>query len=97
MWFAEKLGRFKPNDSLLEYSDLSRLVELEGLMAANLERIALWMSLDSVIGDNERFETIAIPSMLKQSQEQLEELKVFHRSAVQRAFSGQSSESRLGG
>ena len=28
-WLAEKLGRLKLNDSLLRYSDLSRVIELE--------------------------------------------------------------------
>ncbi|TWT62829.1 hypothetical protein [Rubinisphaera italica] len=43
-WLAEKIGRFKLNDSLLEYSDLSRVVELEALLAVTQERIALWVT-----------------------------------------------------
>jgi hypothetical protein len=86
-WFAEKLGRFKLNDSLLEYSDLSRVVELEGLMAAIYERIALWTSLDAVINSVGGFEEFAFASLREQSEGQLEELKSHHRSAIQLAFS----------
>ena len=33
-WLAEKAGRLKPNNALLKYSELSRLIELEALAAA---------------------------------------------------------------
>lgn len=87
-WFAEKLGRLKLNDSLLEYSDLSRVVELEGLLAAIQERVALWTSLDAVMNSDSRFGEFDFASMREQSEQQLEELKVHHRSAIQKAFEG---------
>ena len=40
-WLAEKIGRLKMNGSWLEYSDLSRLLELETLELAAHERAAL--------------------------------------------------------
>lgn len=42
---GEKLGRFKLNGRWLGYSPLSRLVELEGAMAAVMARRGLWMTL----------------------------------------------------
>jgi hypothetical protein len=47
-WTAEKLGRLKPNNSLLSYSPLSRVVELEGLVIGVTGKLALWESLEAV-------------------------------------------------
>ncbi|WP_339746601.1 hypothetical protein [uncultured Rubinisphaera sp.] len=47
-WLAVKIGRFKLNDSLLEYSDLSLVVELEAMLAVAQERIGLWVTLNSL-------------------------------------------------
>jgi hypothetical protein len=41
-WFAEKLGRLKPNGRLVTYSPLSRVEELEGLLLHAQEREAFW-------------------------------------------------------
>lgn len=49
-WTAEKLGRLKPNNSLLSYSPLSRVVELEGLVIGVTGKLALWESLEATIG-----------------------------------------------
>ena len=50
-WTAEKLGRLKPNDSLLSYSPLSRVVELEGLLIGVTGKRALWESLRATVGE----------------------------------------------
>jgi hypothetical protein len=50
-WAAEKLGRLKPNNRLLGYSPLSRVVELEGLVIGVTGKLALWESLKVAIGD----------------------------------------------
>jgi hypothetical protein len=42
---AERVGRLKPNGQLRGYSDLSRLVEVEGLCAAAGARRAVWTTL----------------------------------------------------
>ena len=41
-WTAEKFGRLKPNNSLLSYSPLSRVIELEGLVIGVTGKLALW-------------------------------------------------------
>jgi hypothetical protein len=41
-WVAEKLGRLKPNNRLLGYSPLSRVLELEGLLIGVTGKLALW-------------------------------------------------------
>jgi hypothetical protein len=91
-WFAEKLGRLKLNDSLLTYSDLSRVIELEALSAAAHERIALWDNLDSVAGDDARLEGITFPFFRDQSQQHLEELNTRRREAAAKAFVGDKTK-----
>ena len=89
-WFAEKLGRFKLNDSLLRYSELSRVVELETLAAAAQERIALWDNFDAVSSSDNRFEGITFSFFREQSQLHLQELNTRRRFAAAEAFVGRS-------
>jgi hypothetical protein len=50
-WALEKIGRLKPNGRLLEYSPLSRVIELE-LLAGGVEtKRAMWVSLRALEGD----------------------------------------------
>lgn len=86
-WFAEKLGRFKLNDSLLSYSELSRVVELETMAAAAQERIALWDNLDAVAGNDQRLDGITFSFFREQSQQHLDELNTRRRFAAAEAFS----------
>lgn len=85
-WFAEKLGRFKRNGSLLRYSELSRLVELETLAAAAQERIALWDSLAPIGPHDARLEGISCTHFREQSQQHLEAIAAHRRSAAVEAF-----------
>ena len=91
-WFAEKLGRLKLNDSLLTYSPLSRVVELEALSAAAQERIALWDNLDSTARDDARFEGITFSLLRELSQKHLDELNTRRRYAAVEAFVGGQAE-----
>jgi hypothetical protein len=47
-WLAEKVGRLKLNGQLLQYSDLSRLLELEGLGLGIHGKMDLWRALIAV-------------------------------------------------
>jgi hypothetical protein len=49
-WLIEKLGRLKLNGELRRYSSLSRLLELEGLVAGIEAKRALWVTLAVVTG-----------------------------------------------
>jgi hypothetical protein len=51
-WVGEKLGRLKPNGRWRDYSPLSRLVELEGLILAVTGKLALWRSLQRIHGES---------------------------------------------
>lgn len=85
-WVAEKAGRLKLNDSLLQYSPLSRVLELEALSAAALERTALWETLDTVAAVDPRLEGTTFSFFQQQSQAHLDELLAQRRLAIQQAF-----------
>lgn len=87
-WFAEKLGRFKLNDSILRYSDLSRVVELEALAAAAQGRIGFWDNFDAVASKDTRLEGITFSFFREQSQQHLDELNTRRQFAAAEAFSG---------
>ena len=86
-WFAEKLGRFKLNGSLLTYSALSRLVELEALTAAATERINLWDNLETLAHQDERIKDLTYSFFRDQSEAHLQELHKRRRYAASLAFS----------
>ncbi len=86
-WFAEKLGRFKFNGSLLSYSALSRLIELEALTAAATERINLWDNLETLAPQDERIKDMTYSFFRDQSEGHLQELHKRRRYAASLAFS----------
>ena len=81
-WLAEKLGRLKRNDSLLEYSSLSRVVELEGLLLAGQGRLLLWQAVAG-LGSRSGVECEAL---LERAQEQQRQLEQLWRQALERAL-----------
>jgi hypothetical protein len=85
-WFAEKLGRFKLNDSLLTYSSLSRVVELEALAAAAQERVFLWESLEAVAAVDRRLKKFDFAALRVQSKKHITSLGVRRRRAAATAF-----------
>ena len=87
-WFAEKLGRVKLNDSLIRYSELSRVVELETLAVAAQERIALWDNFDSIAENDARLEGITFSHFRDLSKTHLDELNARRRFAAVEAFVG---------
>lgn len=80
-WVAEKLGRFKLNGQVTGYSDLSRLLELEGLSLGVEGKISLWRSLQQVAGTDPRLAVADLDRLLKQAERQREELEA-HRLAA---------------
>ena len=85
-WLAEKLGRLKLNGTLLSYSSLSRLLELETLAAAALERIAVWDNLEAIARTDSRLAGITFDFFRQQSQGHLDELAARRRNAATQAF-----------
>jgi hypothetical protein len=90
-WTAEKFGRLKPNNSLLSYSPLSRVVELEGLMLGVTGKLALWEALRTVLGD--RLEDVDLGTLADRALDQRARLKEMRLEAVAEAFATDQSES----
>jgi hypothetical protein len=88
-WFAEKLGRLKLNDTLVSYSKLSRVVELETLETAAHERIALWENLEAVAAVDERIGDLKFTFFRDQTRQHLETLQFQRKSAAVEAFAGE--------
>ena len=85
---GEKLGRLKFNGSLLSYSDLSRLIELEGIVAGVALKQRLWEVLREVSGVDPRLGGIDFDRLLARAASQLESLNVHRLAAARRAFGG---------
>lgn len=85
-WMAEKGGRLKLNGQLTGYSDLSRLVELEGLIIGVTGKLSLWRNLRRVADTDPRLGAIDLERLQKQAERQLEELEEHKLEAAGRAF-----------
>ena len=85
-WTAEKLGRLKPNNSLVGYSPLSRVVELEGLVIGVTGKLALWESLRTAIG--ETLDGIDFDQLGTRAADQRGRLEALRKRAAAEAFEG---------
>jgi hypothetical protein len=81
-WLGEKLGRLKLNGRLLEYSPLSRVIELEGLMAGVTGKLALWRTLAAAATAEPRIADVDFAHLIERAGEQLESLEAHHGSAA---------------
>ena len=82
-WLAEKLGRLKLNGRLIEYSPLSRVVELEGLTLGTQGRIGLWRTLAAAAPDEPDIADIDFVDLLGRAEQNLEDLKTHHARAIE--------------
>lgn len=89
MWFAEKLGRLKVHDTLMTYSKLSRVVELETLETASHERLVMWDNLDAIAGIDERINDLKFSYFRDQTRQHLETLLFQRKSAAVEAFAAE--------
>jgi len=87
-WVAEKLGRGKLNGSLVSYSDLSRLEEVEGLLLGVRGRLALLQALQLVAEETGTLGDVDFEGFKQQAALQLEQLETHRREAARRAFLG---------
>lgn len=83
-WLAEKVGRLKPNNSLVGYSPLSRLVELEALLLAAQSRQCLWSTMTG--GAVPQIPAFDFDGLQRQAREQLVEIETHRQAAVEPAF-----------
>lgn len=85
-WIAEKAGRFKLNGQITGYSDLSRLLELEGLCLGVEGKLSLWRSLKRVEEHHPELATVDLDRLIEQAEKQRARLEGFRREAAEVAF-----------
>jgi hypothetical protein len=95
-WAGEKAGRLKLNGQLTGYSPLSRVLELEGLMAGVQGKLSLWLALLEV--DDDCLSRPRLEELRGRAEGQLELLREQHRRAAREAFNeGEPAESGAAG
>jgi hypothetical protein len=90
-WLSEKAGRLKLNGQLRGYSDLSRLVELEGLCAGVEGKKSLWISLNGIQDSDSRLQSFDFGALENRAQQQREGLEAHRRAAASKAFMGRDA------
>lgn len=83
-WLLEKVGRLKPNDHWLSYSPLSRVLELEGLMAGVTGKLALWEALRTAVGEG--IDGIDLDDLAARARDQRTRLEALHARAAAEAL-----------
>jgi hypothetical protein len=81
---AERLGRLKLNGQVRGYSDLSRLLELEGLVVGVDAKRALWRSLQQT----GRTFPVDLDELVARAERQRDGLEEHRLAAARRAFGG---------
>jgi hypothetical protein len=82
-WLGEKLGRLKLNGRLLEYSPLSRVIEIEGLVAGVNGKRRLWQLLAVAAPSEPRIAGIDFVHLIARADEQLATLDSAHKRAAE--------------
>lgn len=83
---GERVGRLKPNDSLLHRTALTDLVELEAMRDAVAGKVAGWQALLAVVDTHEALDRGELEMLLDQGLEQHDRLADAHRIAAARAL-----------
>jgi hypothetical protein len=72
---GEKLGRLKPNARWRDYSPLSRLIELEGLMLGVTAKLGLWRALREAV-ELEGFDLEELAARAEDQRNRVEQLRL---------------------
>jgi hypothetical protein len=88
-WAAEKLGRLKPNDRLVGYSPLSRLLEIEGLSTGIQGKLSLWQVLGAASDAEPALKEFDLDELEQRAKRQLEILERQRIDAGREAFVGE--------
>jgi hypothetical protein len=86
-WAGEKAGRLKRNGRFVSYSPLSRVEELEALIAGVNGKLELWHTLRDLADDEERLDPEQLERLIARAESQVASLHDHHRAAVALAFS----------
>jgi hypothetical protein len=85
-WMGEKVGRLKPNGELLQFSPLSRVVELEGLITGVGGKLSLWRTLLELAEREDRLDEGELEVLAGRAEDQLLRLHALRGAAGLVAF-----------
>jgi hypothetical protein len=85
-WVAEKAGRLKLNGQLTGYSPLSRMIELEGLLAGVGGKLSLWRTLREVADSVPELDPDRLGRLIERGEQQLQTLNELRSRAGSEAF-----------
>lgn len=85
---GELLGRLKLNGRLISYSALSRVWELETLVAGTTSRLSAWGILAKIRAHEPRLQAFAFEPLADRAKAQREALERLHLAAAEVAFKG---------
>jgi hypothetical protein len=85
-WAGEKLGRLKLNGQVRGYSPLSRVLELEALSVGIDGKLALWETLQVVLGHEHRLVSVDLRELAERAESQRAEVEQLRADAVRAAF-----------
>jgi hypothetical protein len=85
-WLGEKVGRLKPNGELLQFSPLSRVVEVEGLITGVSGKLSLWRTLLELAEREDRLEEGELDVLAGRAEDQLLRLHALRGAAGLIAF-----------
>ncbi len=85
-WLGEKVGRLKPNGSLLSRTPLTDLVELEAMRLGVEGKLACWRALEAVASSDDRVQVGDIEELQVRARRQLGELESMRQHAAERAL-----------
>ena len=80
-WLGEKVGRLKLNGQLVGYSELSRLVELDGLALGITGKLALWRVLKAADIAQVRTSGVDLDALEERARKQRDELEDYRLRA----------------
>jgi hypothetical protein len=87
-WMAEKVGRLKPNDRLVGYSPLGRLLELEALAGGVEGKLSLWQVLKTLADAEPALSEFDLDALERRARRQIEVLEEQRIEAGREAFAG---------
>ena len=85
-WAAEKAGRLKLNGQITGYSPLSRMVEIEGLLAGVNTKLSLWRTLRDVADSVPELDADRIARLIDRAEQQIGTLHELRTRAGREAF-----------
>ncbi|MFB7664018.1 hypothetical protein ACFC1R_08725 [Kitasatospora sp. NPDC056138] len=83
MWLgiaAERVGRLKPNGTLVHRSPLSDLLELEAMRTGVEGKAALWRALRAIADQDPRLDPDALDRLAQRADDQARALNRWHRA-----------------